>query len=296
MLAFFVAFVALLTSRAGAAEPPTRCMPRPVAAATAAEAASQPPHETLTVGSLNMAADMRTLDALEAWTRQRSIDVVLLQEVGDDGSDGEQLMAALSQSLGFNFAYAPANLRDHGETEGLAIASRYALDDVRVQALAYHDLPFRSRCRVALSATALTPLGPVRFVNVHLDTRINGDTRVEQLMPAVDALASFDGPRVLGGDLNTMDIHWIGSTLPLFYAERQTVAVRTWMASRGYATPFTTTPATLPMFILPMKADWLFLKGLESTAEDVDQIQYSDHRGIWARLRPTTSTAVRGRP
>jgi len=82
-----------------------------------------------------------------------------------------------------------------------------------------------------------------------------------------------------------MSIRWVWSRIPLFYVERQSDAVRTWMSSRGFDTPFTNTPATLPMFILPMKADWLFMNGLESLSEGVDPIQYSDHRGIWAQVQ-----------
>jgi len=283
---FFVAFLAFLTPRAGATEPPPRCMPRPVATGAGARAIPQSRDGALTVGSLNMAADMRTVDRLEVWTRQRGIDVVLLQEVGAEGTDGAELMAALNRRLGFNFVYAPADPHPDGGTEGLAIASRFALKDVSVQPLPYHDLPFKSRCRIALSATAVTPIGPVRLVNVHLDTRINDDARMEQLMPAVEATARFDGPRILGGDLNTMDIRWVGSMVPLFYLQRQADAVRAWMSSRGFSTPFTETPATLPMFVLPMKADWLFMNGLESLTQGVDPIQYSDHRGIWAYVTP----------
>lgn len=264
-------------------------MSRPVTAGAGAGEIPQPTHEAFTVGSLNMAADMRTVDRLVAWARQRSVDVLFLQEVGDEGEDGAVWMASLSRSLGFNFVYAPADPHRDGGTEGLAIASRYALDDVSVQALAYHDLPFKSRCRIALSVTVVTPIGPVRLVNVHLDTRINSAARLEQLMPAMDAIAAFDGPRILGGDLNTMDIRWIWSMLPIFYLQRQTNAVRTWFSSYGFDTPFTETPPTLPMFVLPMKADWLFLNGLESLTEGVDPIEYSDHRGIWTQVRSKRS-------
>jgi endonuclease/exonuclease/phosphatase family metal-dependent hydrolase len=286
-LVFFVVSIALLTPRADATRAPTPCVPRPFATGARAEATFQPTNGTFRVGSLNMAADARTFEILEDWTHERSIDVLLLQEVGDDGVNGEELIAALSDRLGFGFVYAPVNSLENGAPEGLAIVSRYSLDDVSVRPLPYHNLPFRSRCRVALGATVATPAGPVRMVNVHLDTRINSERRIAQLTPALEALAAFDGPRILGGDLNTMNVRWVWSMLPLFYLQGQSDAVRTWLFSRGFDTPFTDTPPTLSFPIVPMKVDWLYLKELESLAWGVDRIQFSDHRGIWAHVNPT---------
>ena len=94
----FVAAITLLTPQADATRPSTRCAPGPIAAGAAAATAPQPADdETFTVASLNMAADVRTAEVLEAWTHQRSIDVLLLQEVGDDDDDvdGKILSAAL---------------------------------------------------------------------------------------------------------------------------------------------------------------------------------------------------------
>jgi endonuclease/exonuclease/phosphatase family metal-dependent hydrolase len=284
-LVFFVASIALLMPRADATQSPARCEPKPLVAGAAATL--HPANETFRVGSLNMAADARTSEVLEDRTRKRSIDVLLLQEVGDDGVNGEVLIASLSSRLGFGFVFAPANLLQDGATEGLAIVSRYPLDDISVRPLPYHDLPLRSRCRVALGATVETPAGPVRIVNVHLDTRINGASRIAQLTPAMDMLAVFDGPRILGGDLNTMDIRWVWAMVPLFYMQGQSDAVRTWLFSRGFDTPFTDTPPTLSFPILPMRVDWLYLKEFESLAAGVDRIRFSDHRGIWAHVDPT---------
>jgi endonuclease/exonuclease/phosphatase family metal-dependent hydrolase len=246
---------------------------------------AEPARASLTMGSLNMAADARNADILEEWTRDRSIDVLFLQEVADEGVDGEALTTSIARRLGFAFAYAPANVID-GVTEGLAIVSRYALDDIRVLPLPHHNLPFRSRCRIALGATVATPEGAVRLVNVHLDTRLNSGSRIAQLTPALDVVGIFDGPRIIGGDLNTLTARWIWGMLPLFYLSDQSGAVREWMSSRGFETPFTDTPPTLRFPVVPMRVDWLYMKDVEPLAWGVDRIEYSDHRGIWAHLDP----------
>jgi endonuclease/exonuclease/phosphatase family metal-dependent hydrolase len=284
-LVVFVASIALLTPQADARRADTPCQGRPPAVGVGAAPTLQPTHEPLTVGSLNMAADARNAEILESWTRDRSMDVLFLQEVGDDGVDGRTLISTVSTRLGFAFAYAPANVID-GVTEGLAIVSRYSLSDIRVHPVQYHRLPFRSRCRVALGATVATPDGPVRLVNVHLDTRINSDSRIAQLTPALDVVGTFDGPRIIGGDLNTMNVRWVWGMLPLFYLSRQSDAVRTWMSSRGFDTPFTDTPPTLRFPIVPMRVDWLYLKDVEPLAWGVDHMEFSDHRGIWAHVDP----------
>jgi endonuclease/exonuclease/phosphatase (EEP) superfamily protein YafD len=107
----------------------------------------------------------------------------------------------------------------------------------------------------------------------------------------VELLGVFDGPRIVGGDFNTMTARWVLSMLPLFYLQQQADDVRAWLASRGFDTPFTDTPATLSFPVIPMRVDWIYVKEFESLARGVDRIQYSDHRGIWARVNPMRRVA-----
>ena len=69
--------------------------------------------------------------------------------------------------------------------------------------------------RIALAATVFTPDGPVRVINVHLDTRINPAERVAQLAPALDDASCFYGPSVIGGDFNTNDMQWVSNVVPI---------------------------------------------------------------------------------
>lgn len=241
-----------------------------------------PPARTVTIGSLNLAAQPKIGQHVAAWTAQRGIDVLLLQEVGHSSIDGETFVAALGERLGFRSVYAPANILG-GYTQGLAIMSRFPIEDVQVLPLAYHRLRFRSRCRIALGATLRTPGGPIRLMNIHLDTRINGKDRVAQLAPVLDALEGLDAPQLVGGDFNTMNARWVGTMLPLVYVERQPTVVRKFLAANGFDTPFHGTRATFKLMHLPIRLDWLYLKGLTPLDWNVDNVPLSDHRGIWAK-------------
>jgi endonuclease/exonuclease/phosphatase family metal-dependent hydrolase len=164
----------------------------------------------------------------------------------------------------------------------VAILSRFPLRDPELIPLKRYDLGFKSRCRVALAATVESPLGPVRVVNVHLDSRMNRSERLAQLRPVVERLASFSGPQLIGGDFNTADVFWLGRTIPLPFAQKQSFAVREFMASQGFASPFESTGRTFSY--LPLRLDWIFVKGMEPVAVGVEAMPFSDHRGLWLRL------------
>jgi endonuclease/exonuclease/phosphatase family metal-dependent hydrolase len=268
------------------AEANDRCVSGPAVLGGGVEAtADHRASDTVTIASLNMAGRAGIADALARWTHERSVDVLLLQEVGHASSDGAAFITALSRRLGRHFAYAPASVGANDHTQGLAIVSRYPLNDFNVEPLDYFRLRFRSRCRIALAATVETAVGPVRLVNVHLDTRINSKSRLTQSAPAMEALRTFDGPRVIGGDFNTMNIAWLRSMWPLPYVQRQSKAVRARLSASGFHTPFIASPPTFRFLGFPMRLDWLYFNDLEPLAWGVDRVPLTDHRGIWVRVR-----------
>ena len=279
--------VALFSISAAArvrAETPPACAPLRLAQQDAL-AHADPLARTLTIGSLNMAGQPKIGEHIAAWTAQRGIDVLLLQEVGHSSIDGETFVASLGERLGFHSVYAPADIVG-GSTQGLAILSRFPIEGARVLPLTYHHLRFKSRCRIALGATLRTPGGAIHLMNVHLDTRINGKDRVAQLAPVLGALGGIDAPQLVGGDFNTMDARWVGTMFPLVYVERQSIVVREHLEANGFDTPFHGTQATLKLIHLPIRLDWLYLKRLTPLDWNVDTVPLSDHRGIWARLAP----------
>jgi len=282
---FLIASSTALVAAAARAEASGPCASMPTTVRVAASDTRRSDRDTLKIASLNMAAQPRIRDALVLWTTDRQFDVVLLQEVGDRSMDGGAFVAEVGDRLGYHVAYAPANLFGDTETQGLAILSRHPLSDVRVIPLEYHRLRFKSRCRIGLAVTVATPTGPVRVVNVHLDTRINSKERLAQLEPLVRALALADGPRIIGGDFNTMDIRWWRTMWPFPLVEHQAAAVRTHLKEHGFQTPFPDGQPTLKFLGLPIQLDWLYLKELDALDWSVDDVPFSDHRGVWTRVR-----------
>ena len=276
-------------------EPPP-CAPGPIYQAAAAPSTARlPPSASaaLTLASLNIAGESRIAEALAAWAKHRAVDVLFLQEVGGDDEDGSSFAAALTQRLGFGSAYSPARpYGDTGHQQGLAIVSRYPLDEVSVRMLPYNRLQFRSRCRIAVAATVRTPTGPVRLVNVHFDTRINKARRLAQVDAAIAALNGFEGPRVVGGDFNSADFAWIGSTWPVPFVQKQAKAVQERMSMEGFGTPFSEARGTYPILWLAFKLDWIFLSpDFETDGAGVDDVPITDHRGIWTRTVSSSNRA-----
>jgi endonuclease/exonuclease/phosphatase family metal-dependent hydrolase len=271
----------LAATRLEAADP---CVPLPVTHGTGAPHDRPSSEDRVAVASLNTAGDARIADPLAAWIRERGLDLLLLQEVGSGSHDGAAFAAALSARLGYHFAYAPAQRLGKTETQGIAILSSHPLTDVRTYPLTYHRLRFRSRCRIGLAATLQTTHGPVHVMNVHLDTRINSKDRLAQLEPLLTALAEVDGPTIIGGDFNTMNIKWFGSMWPIPVGERQTTAVRTRLGEHGFHTPSTDGRATVKFFGLPFRLDWIYLKGIQPHGWTVDDIRFTDHRGVWTSV------------
>src|SRR5262245_21281591 len=209
---------------------PERCTPMPVVEHAPSAFTLPSDFDTFKIATLNMAAAPQIAGAVYDWVRHRDLDVLLLQEVGGREVDGEAFVIDLSDRLGYYAAYAPANLMGDTEMQGLAILTRAPLRDVRVYPLRYHHLRFKSRCRIALTATALTSTGPVLVTNVHLDTRINSEERVRQLTPILDALDELGGPQLVAGDFNTMNVYWWRTMWPFPYGNHQAAAVRAGMS------------------------------------------------------------------
>jgi len=266
------------------------CEPVPIIQRAAAETTERPTHDNFTIGSLNMAGQERTAEPIAAWVRARAIDVLLLQEVGEHSLDGEAFVTSLGERLGYRVAYAPANRFGDKEMQGLAMLSRDPISDVTTYPLTYHHLRFKSRCRIALAATVATPAGPMRVINLHLDTRINGNERVAQLAPVFHALEDVAGPQIVGGDFNTMNVKWWQTMWPFPNLDHQASAVKQRMGQAGFQTPFAAnTRPTFKFLGLPVFLDWVYLKGLDVVDWQVDDVRYSDHRGVWARVKKPIS-------
>jgi endonuclease/exonuclease/phosphatase family metal-dependent hydrolase len=237
--------------------------------------------QTLVIASLNMAKEESAEAALKDLNSASKIgqaDVLLLQEVY--GDDRHSIAAELADRMHRYVAFAPAapGVND----QGLAILSRYPLHDITTHKLKACNLRFRSRHRIGLAATADSPFGPVRIIDAHLDTRINTADRLAQLEPLLAESKAFSGPRLIGGDMNTNDMYWIGNVAPVPRLGGHSQAIETFMKQHGFATPFGKCGSTFPS--LGLHLDWIFSQGVENRSAGVVRIPFSDHHAVWTRL------------
>lgn len=247
-----------------------------------ASPACLPSDRTLSIVSLNLARETdpgKVVSAIRNAPRMRDADVYLFQEVRNEaGKPG--VADAVARELGCSAVFAAAPGADD---QGLAIMSRYPAADARIQRLKACDLRFRSRNRFAIAATVQTPWGGIRVWNVHLDTRVNRQERLDQLQPVLDEASHHRGSRLIGGDFNTNDIYWLGNVLPLPFGPAHGAAVRGVMKRYGFETPLPDGLGTYKLFRRHL--DWMFLSGLKSLAASVEPAPFSDHNAIWVRVR-----------
>lgn len=236
----------------------------------------------LKVVNLNMAGetDWEVVRAgFESVQQAPRADIYLLQEFVKDSAE---LLKKVSLSLGYHYMFSGTEKCGEGCLKGVAILSRYPLRDQGVLELPRNNLVYNLRCRIALGATAQTPLGPVRIYSLHLDTRINSGRRVRQLGPVFDEAAEFSGPALIAGDFNTANILYIKSVVPIPFLQFQVRAVRKAMQERGFHTPFLKTPRTFSF--PPLRLDFIYMKGLQASERGVAKIEFSDHKALWALL------------
>lgn len=238
---------------------------------------------TLSTVSLNMAKETdadKVVRAIREVPRLRDADVYLLQEVSH--REGEPSVAEeAARKLGYSSCFQPASPGVYDQ--GLAIISRYPISNVEIKRLKVCDLRFRSRNRFAIRAGVQTPWGDVRIWNVHLDTRINQQERLDQLQPVIDDAAGHTGPRLIGGDFNTNDLYWLGNVLPLPLGPTHGASIRHAMRRHGFESPLPTGLDTYPLF--GRHLDWIYLNELQPVAASVEPAAFSDHHAIWVRVR-----------
>lgn len=237
----------------------------------------------MSVVTLNMAKETgvdRILRELSATPALRDADLLLLQEVKQDSGQRQCVAEQLAAKLGRYVVYSPA---ETGITDqGLAILSRYPLRDVRVRPLRRYNLGYRSRSRIALSATAESPWGSVRVVNTHLDTRLNAQERLEQLEPVIRDTDEFAGARIIGGDFNSNFFRWIGNMFPAPSFRSQAYAVQDFMIHHGFRTGLSMGRTTFDY--LGLQLDWIWLRGLQPHDSRVYPLDFSDHHAVWTRV------------
>jgi endonuclease/exonuclease/phosphatase family metal-dependent hydrolase len=222
----------------------------------------------------------RLARALKEHTSLRHAAVILLQEVEHHRDEPVSRVERLARALDVTHVYAPARALRNG-THGLAILSRFPLTDVKRIPLPV-GAGMWSVPRVALAATVQLPDGPLRVVDVHLDTRLDSAQRVEQLAPA---LAAADGPRALvAGDLNTTPLRFWRNNLPIGTAD-QPAAVDRAAAAHDLANATAALGPTTRRGVMAWRLDAIYTRGVRVAATGIARtVRDSDHVPLWIDL------------
>lgn len=240
-----------------------------------------PTKRMITIASLNIADERdigKNLEMVHAINGGGQIDILMLQEVEHSLSGDSEVIHLLADNLGMKYAYAAEDVLKEGTPRALATLSHYPMRDSKKIQLKRFDRVFNPRGRIALAALIEFPFGQLGTFNVHLDTRINSRQRVQQLGEVFHASSGFQGPQVIAGDFNSANVFWLGHLIPVPFLERQGENLQAAMERYKFSTPFSSTGPTIKL--LPLKLDWIYLKGLSAISQAVKRVPHSDHRAL----------------
>jgi endonuclease/exonuclease/phosphatase family metal-dependent hydrolase len=257
--------IPLISTIALSAGGASKCVDIPVQSGSFATGISPAEEEDLTIVSLNMAKEKKPEKILRDLRKASffdTADVWLLQEA-------VATVKEIARVLGLNYAYAPAD-----DTQGLAILSRYPIEDPERTPLSRYNLVFKSRCRIALSAK----VNSLRIVNIHLDSRIGRQQRLDQVAPVLHG-----EKMIVGGDFNTANVRWVGHILPIPFQDHAET-MRDLFVSHGFESPLDGAGKTFKLIGLPLHLDWIFPKDLKTVASGVEEIDFSDHHAVWVAV------------
>jgi endonuclease/exonuclease/phosphatase family metal-dependent hydrolase len=191
----------------------------------------------------------------------RGADLVLLQEMDASGVE------TLSSALAMNFVYYPSSYRPGQRDMGNAVLSPWPIEAAE-KLLLPHTSRLVHRGRSATVATVRIEGVVVRVYSLHLGSPLglSGRKRGEQAQAVLAHLRAWDGPLVVGGDLNSRSV-----------GERFEEAGFRWLTRSVGRT------------IGPFSFDHIFVRGLPPPAQaGVARMcpGVSDHAPVWALARP----------
>lgn len=206
--------------------------------------------------------------------------IIGLQEVDRNKKRTRNVNTArmMAEELGLHYAWAapplaPGKEKEEEEETGVAILSLYPLTDVTRMVLPNPGPG--GRRRVALGATVHVGPNLVRVYTVHAETRTTNERRIEQFQAVLDDLsrhAKVERAAVMG-DFNTITDDDVHATSELF-------------TDAGFQTPFPNREPTWKTFIIKLKLDWVWLRGLRSLDYGINRrVGLSDHWPLWVNVR-----------
>ncbi len=185
----------------------------------------------------------------------------------------------MAEELGMYYAWAappPPPSKDKKQQEeetGVMILSAYPLSDVKRFVLP-NEGP-GGRRRAAIGATIKIGTTSLRVYSIHAEIRTSNERRLQQISAVLDDLKAHHTQierAIVLGDFNTITGKDVDGTTALFTNEK-------------FSTPFNNGVSTWKTFIIELKLDWLWLRGLTPTNHGIDKkIGLSDHWPLWVTV------------
>ncbi len=185
----------------------------------------------------------------------------------------------MAEELGMYYAWAappPPPSKDKKEQEeetGVMILSAYPLSDVTRFVLP--NAGPGGRRRAAIGATVKIGTTSLRVYSIHAEIRISNERRLQQIEAVLDDLKAHHTQierAIVLGDFNTITEKDVDGTTTLFTKAK-------------FSTPFPNDVSTWKTFIIKLKLDWLWLRGLRPTNHGIDKkIGLSDHWPLWVTV------------
>ena len=208
----------------------------------------------------------RAVEELTTNPDLRDADIIMLQEMGPDGTD------RIARALGYRYIYYPASIRNNGDDFGNAVLTRWKIvGDQKV--LLPHAHPVNGQRRIAVRTDIDINGHVVQAYSVHTETAWMGvEARVNQVRAVVASLDDEIRPAVIAGDFNTME----PAALPLFEDIFEDAGFERATDGVGH---------TCRAGFFKFQFDHVFTRGVEIIrAGKVNDAEASDHLPVWVEL------------
>lgn len=240
----------------------------------------------LRVATFNVHSGKNTQGIADVFKRNenlREADIIFLQEIEERTSEKISRAKQIADALGMEYAYAPARTMAGKGTHGLAILSKYPLEDVETLSLPPYSITFHTQSRVSLIANVRVQGESVRIANTHLDTRLSIFERISQIKPLIEKLKSDSAKKtIIGGDFNTAPFRFrFWRTIPVSY-QNQKRELHRYLEEEGYASRCETAGYTIRYGFLRFELDGLYARHLPVLRCGVERtVRVSDHKPLW---------------
>jgi endonuclease/exonuclease/phosphatase family metal-dependent hydrolase len=229
---------------------------------------------TLKAVTWNIAFAEKTEQAiaeLSEMDRSRSADVLVLQEMDEEGTD------QIARALGYNYVYYPASIHSHHDRNfGNAVLSRWPIVD-SAKIILPHENPSNNQIRIATMATIDVEGRQIPVYSVHTETFWLGPKQRNDQIEALAAAAASDLAQgldyvIIGGDFNTVT----SKSLNALTSKLEEVGLHRVSQNAG---------KSLGLAGIGISLDHIFASNMTPLSAGIStETKASDHHPVWVLL------------